>query len=112
MAQRRLMVRVAGELARDTGARLVTGDSPGQVASRTLANLAAVDEAGPPPVLRPLVGRDKTETMAEAARIDTESVSRLPDEGCCRLFGPPRVATAANERQLARLERRLDIEQT
>ncbi|GAA2434700.1 tRNA uracil 4-sulfurtransferase ThiI [Streptomyces macrosporus] len=113
VAQRRLMVRVAGELARRIGARaLVTGDSLGQVASQTLSNLATVDEASPLPVLRPLLGWDKTEIMEEATRIGTADISRLPDEDCCRLLAPPRVATGTTPGQFARLENRLDVERT
>ncbi|AEW99376.1 tRNA uracil 4-sulfurtransferase ThiI [Streptantibioticus cattleyicolor] len=113
VAQRRLMVRAAGELARGWGAAaLVTGDSLGQVASQTLSNLAAVDEAAPLPVLRPLLGWDKKEIMAEAARIGTEVISQLPDEDCCRLFMPPRVATRSDAARLALLERRCDPDRT
>ncbi|HZG03628.1 MAG TPA: tRNA uracil 4-sulfurtransferase ThiI [Streptomyces sp.] len=113
VAQRRLMVRVAAELARRVGARaLVTGDSLGQVASQTLSNLATVDEASPLPVLRPLLGWDKTEIMEEAVRIGTADISRLPDEDCCRLLAPPRVATGTTPGQFARLEGRLDVERT
>lgn len=113
VAQRRLMVRVAGELARRVGARaLVTGDSLGQVASQTLSNIATVDEASPLPVLRPLLGWDKTEIMEEAARIGTADISRLPDEDCCRLLTPPRVATGTTPGQFVRLENRLDVEHT
>ena len=57
VAQRRLMIRVASALAaRARAEALVTGDGLGQVASQTLANMAAVDEAAALPVLRPLVG--------------------------------------------------------
>ncbi|MGK5501226.1 tRNA uracil 4-sulfurtransferase ThiI, partial [Streptomyces sp. URMC 125] len=113
VAQRRLMVRTAAELARRTGAgALVTGDSLGQVASQTLSNIATVDEASPLPVLRPLLGWDKTEIMAEAERIGTAAVSRLSDEDCCSLLLPPRVATGSTPGRLARVERRIDVDQT
>src|SRR5207247_904944 len=69
---RRMMLRIAEALARRAGAEaLVTGDSLGQVASQTLANLAVIGEAAALPVLRPLVGMDKSEITAEAARIGT-----------------------------------------
>ena len=54
---RRFMVRIAEALAPRLKAKaLVTGESLGQVASQTLDNMAAIDEAARGPVLRPLVG--------------------------------------------------------
>ena len=61
LAQRRLMVRVASRLGAQVGAQaLVTGDSLGQVSSQTLPNLVAVEAAAELPLLRPLLGWDKT----------------------------------------------------
>ena len=61
---RRLMVRIAEQLAREEGASaLVTGDSVGQVASQTLQNLAAISSSAQMPILRPLVGEDKQEII-------------------------------------------------
>jgi len=76
MAQRRLMLKTAEVLAGRLGAAaLVTGDSLGQVSSQTLANLTALDDAVGLPILRPLIGRDKVEIMAEARRIRTLALS-------------------------------------
>ncbi|MFD5653993.1 tRNA uracil 4-sulfurtransferase ThiI [Streptomyces sp. NPDC127039] len=112
VAQRRLMVRTASALAARTGAEaLVTGDSLGQVASQTLANLAAVDEAAALPVLRPLIGRDKQEIIDEAVSIGTAGISVLPDEDCCSLLAPPRVSTRAGLPQLRSVEKRLDLDE-
>ena len=67
MAQRRLMLKTAAALAkRLDAAALVTGDSLGQVSSQTLPNITALDNAVRLPILRPLLGWDKTEIMAEA----------------------------------------------
>ncbi|MFI9628988.1 tRNA uracil 4-sulfurtransferase ThiI [Streptomyces sp. NPDC052042] len=112
VAQRRLMVRTASALAVRTGAQaLVTGDSLGQVASQTLANLAAVDEAATLPVLRPLIGWDKQEIIDEARSIGTAEISVLPDEDCCSLLAPPRVSTRARLPELRTVERRLDLDE-
>ncbi|MFF8828597.1 tRNA uracil 4-sulfurtransferase ThiI [Streptomyces sp. NPDC015131] len=112
VAQRRLMVRTASALAARTGAQaLVTGDSLGQVASQTLANLAAVDEAAALPVLRPLIGWEKQEIIDEARSIGTAGISVLPDEDCCSLLAPPRVSTRARLPQLRSVERRLDLDE-
>lgn len=112
VAQRRLMVRTASALARRTrAAALVTGDSLGQVASQTLANMAAVDDAATLPLLRPLVGWEKQEIIDEARALGTAEISVLPDEDCCRLLAPPRVSTGAAVGDLHTVERRLDIDE-
>ncbi|RDI62870.1 tRNA uracil 4-sulfurtransferase ThiI [Nocardia pseudobrasiliensis] len=111
VAQRRLYLRVAQRLARRHNNQvLVTGDSLGQVASQTLPNLAATDGACDLLVLRPLIGWDKQEIIAEARRIGTFDISALPDEDCCRLFVPPEVSTRATPAELARVEFRADID--
>ncbi|WP_329180388.1 tRNA 4-thiouridine(8) synthase ThiI [Streptomyces decoyicus] len=111
VAQRRLMVRAASALAGRTRAEaLVTGDSLGQVASQTLANMAAVDEAATLPVLRPLVGWEKQEIIDEARSIGTAEISVLPDEDCCKLLAPPRVSLRAGLTGLRSVEKRLDLD--
>ena len=93
---RRLMMRIAERLARQTEARaLVTGESVGQVASQTLANLAVINHAVTLPVLRPLVGSDKEEISREAQAIGTYQTSIIPDQDCCQLFTPRNPATKA-----------------
>ena len=107
---RRMMLRIAAALASRTGAAaLVTGDSLGQVASQTLANLAVIGEAATLPVLRPLVGMDKSEITADAERIGTFETSIVPDQDCCSLFVPPHPATRARLEDVCALEQRLDV---
>jgi tRNA uracil 4-sulfurtransferase len=109
MAQRRLMLKTAEVLAGRLGAAaLITGDSLGQVSSQTLANLTALDDAVGLPILRPLVGRDKVEIMAEARQIRTLALSELPDQDCCTLLTPRHVETQARIDDLRRIEARLD----
>ncbi|MEU3274284.1 tRNA uracil 4-sulfurtransferase ThiI [Saccharomonospora sp. NPDC006951] len=110
IAQRRLMVRVASELAKELNAQaLVTGDSIGQVASQTLSNLATVEQASSVPVLRPLLTWDKDEIIAEAERIGTAEISALPDEDCCGLLAPPRVATKTGPGEFEGIEGRVEL---
>lgn len=91
---RRMMVRIAERLAASLdAAALVTGDSLGQVASQTLRNLATIDEACALPILRPLIGMDKEEIVAQARRIGTYETSIQPDEDCCQLFVPRHPST-------------------
>jgi len=107
---RRLMVRIAQALARQSGAlALVTGESLGQVASQTLHNLARIDEAAELPVLRPLIGMDKLEITDQARALDTLEISNEPDADCCTLFVPAHPATRLTPDEVAAMEVRLDI---
>ncbi len=112
MAQRRLMLKTGEALAAKlNAAALVTGDSLGQVSSQTLANITALDDAVALPILRPLIGWDKTEIMSEARRINTLSISELPDQDCCTLLMPRHVETKANAADLRMIERRLGADE-
>lgn len=107
---RRFMVRIGEALLPRVRAKaLVTGESLGQVASQTLDNIAAIDEAARGPILRPLVGMDKEEITREARRIGTFEVSTLPDQDCCQLFVPRSPATAARLEDVRRAEAGLDV---
>jgi thiamine biosynthesis protein ThiI len=111
MAQRRLMLKTGEAMARRLhAAALVTGDSLGQVSSQTLTNIAAMDDAVTLPVLRPLIGMDKTEIMAEARKIATLRISELPDQDCCSLLTPRQAETRARICDLRRIESRLDAD--
>lgn len=110
VAYRRFMIRIAEAVAAKEGAQaLATGESLGQVASQTLRNVAVVDQAAALPVLRPLVGMDKTEIIAQAKAIGTFETSILPDEDCCSLFAPRSPSTAVSPDEIAEYEARLDI---
>ena len=109
---RRLMMRIAEQLARRWRARaLVTGEVIGQVASQTLDNLAIVAEATSMEILRPLVGMDKDEITAEAERLGTFPISIIPDEDCCQLFTPRHPTTGARRDEVEQAERALPIEE-
>jgi tRNA uracil 4-sulfurtransferase len=107
---RRYMLRLAAMLAQQTGAlALVTGESLGQVASQTLPNLAVIEAASPLPILRPLIGMDKTEILAEAQTIGTYTTSILPDQDCCTLFVPRHPATKTVLADIEKVEQGLDM---
>ncbi|HEY7143039.1 MAG TPA: tRNA uracil 4-sulfurtransferase ThiI [Streptosporangiaceae bacterium] len=111
MAQRRLMLKTGEAMARRLrAAALVTGDSLGQVSSQTLTNITALDDAVTLPILRPLIGLDKTEIMAEARRISTLHISELPDQDCCSLLMPRQAETRARICDLRKIEARLDAD--
>lgn len=86
---RRLMMEIACRLAEreDCGA-IITGESLGQVASQTLPALQCTDAVATMPVLRPLVGMDKTEIVEISRKIDTFDISIQPYEDCCTVFTP------------------------
>lgn len=109
---RRLMMRIADRIARANGARaLVTGEVIGQVASQTLENLSVIATVTDLPVLRPLVGMDKEEIVAQAERIGSFEISIVPDQDCCQLFTPKHPATRATLEAVEEAERRLPIEE-
>jgi tRNA uracil 4-sulfurtransferase len=111
VAQRRLMLKTGAVLARRLrAAALVTGDSLGQVSSQTLANITALDDAVDLPILRPLIGMDKGDIVAEARRIATLGISELPDQDCCSLLTPRQVETKARIEDLRKIEARLDAD--
>ncbi|TAJ25344.1 MAG: tRNA 4-thiouridine(8) synthase ThiI, partial [Nitrospirae bacterium] len=108
---RRMMVRIAEELARRERCwALVTGDSLGQVASQTPENLGVVEDAAQLPLLRPLIGMDKIEITGEAEKIGTFETSIEPDQDCCKLFVPPHPSTKTHLDHIKKVERGLDID--
>ena len=91
---RRSMMRIANLVAKEIDAKaLITGESLAQVASQTLMALACTDAAQDLPILRPLIGLDKTEIVEVARRIGTFETSILPYEDCCTIFTPPHPKT-------------------
>ena len=86
---RRLMMEIACRLAeREECGAIITGESLGQVASQTLAALQCTDAVATMPVLRPLIGMDKTEIVEISRKIDTFDISIQPYEDCCTVFTP------------------------
>jgi thiamine biosynthesis protein ThiI len=81
------------------------------VASQTLENLTVIAGASRMPILRPLVGMDKEEIVAEAIRIGTYEISIIPDQDCCQLFTPRSPETHARHWQVEAAESKLQIEE-
>jgi len=108
---RRLMLRIAERIARDRHTQaLITGDVVGQVASQTLENLAVVGSVATLPIFRPLIGMDKDEIMAEAARLGTYPISIIPDQDCCTLFTPRNPLTRAKLAEIEAAEQALPVD--
>lgn len=107
---RRMMVRIAEKIARRERAEaLVTGEAVGQVASQTLRNIRLIDGAATLPILRPLSGSDKEETIAASRLIGTHDISCAPYDDCCSFLAPRRPQTWADPEVLAAQEKLLDI---
>ncbi len=109
---RRFMMRIAERIARHGRAQaLVTGEVVGQVASQTIENMTSINSVVSMPVLRPLVGMDKGEIVAEAERLGSYPISIIPDQDCCTLFTPKHPATRARAAEVARAEAALPIDE-
>ncbi len=91
---RRIMFDIAQRIAeKDDCLALITGESVGQVASQTMKAMVCTDAVCHMPVLRPVVGMDKTEIIDIARKIDTFETSVLPYEDCCTVFTPKHPKT-------------------
>lgn len=109
---RRLMLQVAEALAHREGARcLVTGESLGQVASQTIENICATDQAVEMPVFRPLIGTDKLEIIAEAEKLGSFDISSQDAPDCCTLFMPRTPETHAKMSEVLKAEALLPVEE-
>jgi thiamine biosynthesis protein ThiI len=100
---RACMVKVAEAVALRAGyGCLISGESLGQVASQTLPAMRFTGGMASLPVLRPLIGMDKEEIVAQARRIGTFETSILPYPDCCTLFAPVHpLVRPDHERMLA-----------
>ena len=108
---RRMMQRIACRLARaERAGAVVTGESLGQVASQTLENLALIEAAGELPVLRPLIGFDKIETIALARRLGTFELSIENEPDCCTVFQPERPVIRGRRDDVRAAEEGFDVE--
>ncbi len=107
---RRMMLRLAELIAkRENALALVTGESLGQVSSQTLGNLDTINRAATLPVLRPLVGMDKSEIIELAEQIGTYEISIEPDEDCCSYLMPRSPATWTRPEPISKIESVLDV---
>ena len=109
---RRFMMRIAERQAEACGAQcIITGESLGQVASQTIEGMTSSNAVvRRMPVLRPLVGFDKTEIVARAREIGTFETSSLPYEDCCTVFLPKHPLIRPDLRKVELAESHLDID--
>ena len=107
---KRAMIRQACVVADELGAHaVVLGDALGQVASQTLANIEVISYGMPKPILRPLIGMDKTEIVDLARKIGTFDTSIRNAEACP--FLPEHPLTRGSVEDLKAILRRLGQEE-
>lgn len=84
---RHYMIVIADRIASKLKAGgLLTGDSLGQVSSQTLSNISMLEKSSTLPILRPLIGYNKSEIIDIAKKIDTFEISIRPYDDACALF--------------------------
>jgi len=107
---KRQMIREAERIAREVHAQaLITGDSLGQVASQTVANIRAIYAVSDLPLLPPLIGMDKEEIIHLARRIGTYDTSITEYCDICAFLIARHPETRASSGVVARLEDGLPI---
>jgi len=107
---KRMMLRYAEAIAKKEHAdAIIMGDSLGQVASQTLQNLRVVEQAVSIPILRPLIGFDKEDTIQIAKKIGTFDLSIAPADGCGAV--PIKPSTQARLEQILAEEQKINIDE-
>jgi len=109
---RRAMFKIANLLSSQRNIKAyVTGDSVGQVASQTLPNIKVIWASAQLPVLAPLVGFNKEETIDWAKKIGTYEASILPYQDCCRFMIAEHPETQAELDKIEKIEKALKAEE-
>lgn len=105
---KRMMVRVASALGKREGADfMIMGDSLGQVASQTLANIKIVEQATDIPIVRPLIGLDKREIEDIGRGSGTYEIS-IKDQKLCP-FVPKGPSIRGNVKEIIRIEEDIGV---
>ncbi len=107
---RRFMMRIAEKIAQDNKMdMLITGESLGQVASQTMGSMAVIEDSVDMPILKPLVGLDKSEIIERAREIGTYETSILPYDDCCSVFAPKHPLINPKLQNIKRSESKLNV---
>ena len=108
---RRFMMRIAERISRENNYNiLITGESLGQVASQTIESMCVIEKAVDIPIVKPLIGMDKTEIVKNSQEIGTFETSILPYDDCCSVFAPKHPTTKPRLEKILEDEENLDIE--
>ncbi|EOC99930.1 tRNA uracil 4-sulfurtransferase ThiI [Caldisalinibacter kiritimatiensis] len=107
---RRFMMRIAERIANQNGHDvLITGESLGQVASQTIKSINVTNSSVNIPILRPLIGMDKTQIIEISKDIETYETSILPYEDCCTVFLPKHPVTKPKIKDIEESELALNV---
>jgi len=105
---KRFMYRIAEKIANMEKADIIiTGENLGQVASQTLDNLMAIEDAVNMPVVRPLIAMDKEEIIRVAKEIGTYEISISEQHRCP--IAPKKPVTKAKIERVRTEEEKIDI---
>lgn len=110
---RRFMLRIAERVAEKSFCQcIVTGESLAQVASQTVESMTVIGEAMESnlPLLKPLVGFDKQETVNIAREIGSYDISIRPYDDCCTVFLPDSPVIKPKLEKVKKEESKLDVE--
>ncbi|MGC9085432.1 MAG: tRNA uracil 4-sulfurtransferase ThiI [Thermoproteota archaeon] len=108
---KKLMFRVAEEVAKKENAKgIVTGDSLSQKASQTLEAMRVTDTGIGLPIIRPLLGYDKDETVSLAQKIGTYELSIKEYKDCCSIMAKHPI-TKPNFNTFEKLEKEINLEE-
>ncbi len=109
---RRFMMKIAEKIALENKMdMLITGESLGQVASQTMRSMAVIEDAIDMPILKPLVGMDKSEIIEISREIGTYETSILPYDDCCSVFAPKHPLTNPRLESIKKSESNLNVEE-
>ncbi|MCD6474456.1 MAG: hypothetical protein J7K47_06110 [Thermoplasmata archaeon] len=105
---KRFMYRIAERIANlEKAGVIITGENIGQVASQTLDNLKAIEQAVDMPVIRPLIAMDKEEIVNIAKKIGTYEISIMQQHRCP--MAPKKPVTKARVERVKNEESEVDL---
>lgn len=110
---RRFMLRIAERIAQRSFCQcIITGESLAQVASQTIESMTVIGEAMKSnlPLLKPLVGFDKQETVNIARKIGSYDISIQPYDDCCTVFLPDSPVIKPKLERVLKEESKLNVE--
>lgn len=109
---RRFMLRIANKIKYSEKAKaIITGDSLSQVASQTLENINAIRSVIQTPILSPLIGMNKDETIELAKKIGTYEISIQPYPDCCSFMIAKHPELRGDTKKIEKMEEELKVDE-
>jgi len=107
LCKRAMYMAAAAVMQKERAQGIITGSSLGQVASQTATNMASEVWGLGVPIYHPLIGMDKTESIALARRIGTYDIATTSTGGCTAVPRYPR--TCVSPAEVLEAERRIEM---